>query len=148
MADPGGPALSPARFGAESNDAVLALLAEISGSLKDLSMALQDQSARLLKLEEADSQNYARSTDLKNQTEFLSKDHVLVKINYGDFPAPTLCRQLFGFEPPEQPQVDQCSLWIKEKRLVFPRDERGSFKFDAVSLARIESLDQLRAKCC
>lgn len=142
--DHGSPAPSAAGLRTESSEPVLALLAEISRSLKDLNMALKD--TRLLKQDDAYPQDCARSMDPENQTKFPWKDTTSVtvtKVKYGYFPEQTLCYQLFGDIPLRED--DQCSPWLKERRLLFPRDERTSFRFDAVSLG-MEEPDNIAAK--
>jgi len=56
-----------------------------------------------------------------------------LKLKYEEFPDPDLSWQMFGKSL--QRENDACSSWLKEKGLVFARDERCSFTFDNFSLA-------------
>lgn len=83
---------------------------------------------------EANSQAEIRSTDSSNETGHPRlKGYTSVKVKYGDFPHPDLYQQMFGTLLKKGKNAS--SLWLKEKGLVFARDERCSFSFDTASLA-------------
>jgi len=184
--DPSDAAPNPVILSPEGNESVLAVLAEISGSLKDLNAAFKEYPARLLKLEDdrgRDSQRMAEVIDSRysdwwrsrkresrrssrdksyrasrsieiassyddymgSDQEEAEEDFIHEKVEYGEFPQKELCEQLFGYFLLSKDD-ERCSSWLKEKGLVFPRDERYSFSFDSVSLAQERDLDGVQDK--
>jgi hypothetical protein len=74
-------------------------------------------------------------------------------VQYGEFPHPGLCKRIFGTDlkrsygplAPESAEGEsELTSFLKDKRLIFPRDERVSFSFDMVTLRDRDGLKDLK----
>ena len=88
-------------------------------------------------------------------TEGALKGYNQLQTKYGDLPHPGLCLQMFNFDArrrisasaswmPDLGSPEEASAWLREKDLVFSRDERCGFMFDTVALATYGNLHQVQ----
>jgi hypothetical protein len=178
------PTLDDSKARLEDKDPVLALLSEISASLKDLNSAFKDHAERLIKLEkqkpgdesgprdsviseqgEGDDgpvrtqsahQNPEASGSSKSLTPKLITQNPqtpqgtvddFIEVKYGTFPPLKVYRLAGSLQnKPLLWENQDYLLWLKEKRLVFPTDERYKFPFDLVTLARSLDLNTAHQK--
>ena len=79
---------------------------------------------------------------MKASIEGVLEGYNQLHIKYGDLPHPDLCLQMFGDD--FKRREDASSAWLREKDLVFSRDERCSFTFDTVALAERGDLQSVQ----
>ena len=90
-------------------------------------------------------------------TEGALKGYTKLQTKYGDLPHPDLCLQMFDFDarrciPPSASWIpdlgspEEASAWLREKDLVFSRDERCGFTFDTVALAKWGNLQSIQCQ--
>jgi hypothetical protein len=93
-------------------------------------MEMEDAGEQIV---EAGSQNSANSMASSHKREHSRlKGYIFEEVKYGDFPHHDIYQQLFGYLP--RTDTEARSSWLKEKGLVFSRDERCCFTFDNVTL--------------
>ncbi|EPE25312.1 hypothetical protein GLAREA_01224 [Glarea lozoyensis ATCC 20868] len=85
---------------------------------------------------ESNSQLSVRSTSSNRLGHRSLKGYTSETIEYGSFPHPDLCEQLFGGTSGFRGEGDKDTYYphLKEKGIIFARDERCSFTFDLASL--------------
>ena len=90
-------------------------------------------------------------------TESALKGYIKLQTKYGDLPHPDLCRQMFDFDVrrcippsaswmPDLGSPEEASAWLREKDLVFSRDEQCGFTFDTVALAKWGNLQSVQCQ--
>ena len=90
-------------------------------------------------------------------TEGALKGYNQLQTKYGDLPYPDLFQQIFGFDLKRHDDLFSfCSTssesrgdvfaWLRQKDLVFSRDERCGFKFDTVALAGLGDLHNVQCQ--